>query len=210
MVRVHLEEVGGALDREEIEQILSHELAPDVFSHVLRTAEMARALAERHGVDPQRAETAALLHDIADPCDDGEMLALAHRYRVEIDLTEELIPQLLHGKVGAEILSRKWGISDEEILEAVRVHVSGARNMSPLAKIVFLADKLEPERDRFYGELNLAREMAKTDLDGAIEKLLAWRMSQLDLHGPQQPTENTIQSDMYRVAKFMESTFAVR
>ena len=55
--------------------------------------------------------------------------------------------------------------------------------MGMLAKVVFVADKLEPDRDRFYGGLDSVRETAREDLDQAILKLYAWRMSQLLLHG---------------------------
>src|SRR5207245_2259341 len=76
-----------------------------------------------------------------------------------------------------------WGITDEEILDAVRFHLSGTTHLSPLAKVVFLADKLEPDRDKFYGYLGPIRELAKHDLDRAILQLYGWRMSQLVLHG---------------------------
>jgi len=81
--------------------------------------------------------------------------------------------------VGAEVLRRDWGIDDEEILDAVRDHVTGSTHMGPIAKVLFVADKLEPGRDRYYGGLDGIRALALTDLDGAIRKLYAWRLSEL-------------------------------
>jgi HD superfamily phosphohydrolase YqeK len=51
--------------------------------------------------------------------------------------------------------------------------------MSPLSKVLFVADKLEPHRDRHYGGLDPVREIAMVDLDEAIMRLYAWRMTQL-------------------------------
>lgn len=168
---------------EEIRARVGREMLADGFAHVLRVAETARELAEIHGVDPDRAEAAALMHDIADRYSEKDLLHWAEKYGVEFNLTEARIPKLIHGKVGAEILRHEWGITDEEVLDAVRFHISGSIRMGLLAKVVFVADKIEPNRDKFYGGLDDIREFAHQDLDQAILKLYAWRMSELLLHG---------------------------
>src|SRR5262245_15750377 len=144
---------------------IQQELQPEILEHVRRTADLARELAVRHGVDPERAEFAALVHDIADHYSDVELLGLAERYGIPVSLTEARIPKLLHGPVGAEILRHEYGITDEEILDAVRDHVSGGPHMSKLAKVIFTADKLEPGRDRHYHGLDPVRKLARDDLD---------------------------------------------
>jgi predicted HD superfamily hydrolase involved in NAD metabolism len=154
-------------------------MEPDTFAHAERAAELAARLAMRHGVDPERAQLAGLLHDIADRYSERELLSLAERYGVPVNLTEARVPKLLHGKVGAEILRRDWGITDEELLDAVRDHITGGVYMSDLAKVTFVADKLEPARDRHYGGLDPERETAMVDLDAAMQQLYAWRMTEL-------------------------------
>lgn len=162
-----------------VRERLRRELMPEAFAHSCRTAELARRLAAAHGVDPDRAELAALLHDISDRSSDVDLLGLAERYSIPVSLTEARVPRLLHGKVGAEILRREWEITDEELLDAVRDHVTGGVRMSRLAKVIFVADKLEPERDRYYGGLDPIREIAMADLDEALLRLYAWRMDEL-------------------------------
>jgi predicted HD superfamily hydrolase involved in NAD metabolism len=158
---------------------LQQELPPGALEHVDRTAHLARKLAAVHGIDRDRAELAALLHDIADRYSDVELLILAERYEIPVSLTEARVPKLLHGKIGAEILRRDWGITDEELLDAIAEHITGGVRMSPLAKVVFVADKLEPGRDRHYGGLDPIRELAMVDLDAALLRLYAWRMDEL-------------------------------
>ena len=168
---------------EDLRARAERELQPDVLDHARRTAAIARELAACHGVDPDRAELAGLLHDIADSYSEHELLTEAARYGITLNLTEARVPKLIHGKVGAELLRSQWGITDEELLDAVRYHLSGSPMMGTLAKITFVADKIEPERDKFYGGLEALRELAKTDLDQAILKLYSWRMNQLVTSG---------------------------
>jgi predicted HD superfamily hydrolase involved in NAD metabolism len=146
---------------------------------VQRTAHLARKLAAIHGVDRDQAELAALLHDVADHYSDVELLILAEQLKIPVSLTEARVPRLLHGKVGAEILRREWRITDEELLDAIAEHITGGVRMSPLSKVIFVADKLEPERDRYYHGLDPIRELAMVDLDAALLRLYAWRMDEL-------------------------------
>lgn len=189
----------------DLRERLERALGPDTLAHVYRSVEVARALAVAHGVDPDRAELAALLHDVADGYSDVELLALAERYEIPFSLTEARVPKLLHGEVGAEILRRDWGITDEELLDAVRDHTTGSVRMSPLAKVVFVADKLEPEREHHYGGLDAIREIALADLDEAILRLYAWRMG--DLVKARRPIDDKLVAARNRL---IERTFATR
>jgi predicted HD superfamily hydrolase involved in NAD metabolism len=164
---------------DQVRTRLGETVSAETRGHVERTAKVARELAVAHGVDPDRAELAALVHDVADALSERELMSRAERYGMYASLTEARVPRLLHAPVGAEILKQDWGITDDEILDAVRFHITGASVMSPLVKVVFVADKIEPLRDQHYGGLEQIRELAYRDLDEAILKLYAWRMSSL-------------------------------
>jgi predicted HD superfamily hydrolase involved in NAD metabolism len=184
----------------EIRERMRREMEPDTYQHAERTAEVARQLAVAHGEDPDRAEVAALVHDIADRFSDRELLRLADHYGVPVNLTEARIPKLLHAKVGAEIL-RDSGVRDEELLDAVREHITGGPRMSTLSKITFVADKIEPHRDRHYGGLNPVREIARVDLDEAILQLYAWRIDHLVQEG--RPVDDTLTTSRNRLIERM-------
>jgi predicted HD superfamily hydrolase involved in NAD metabolism len=89
------------------------------------------------------------------------------------------VHKLLHGAVGAALLRHDYGVRDDELLDAVRDHVTGGPQMGPLAKILFIADKIEPARDRHYHGLDPVRALARVDLDQAMAKLSAWRIAEL-------------------------------
>jgi predicted HD superfamily hydrolase involved in NAD metabolism len=190
-----------ALSIGDVRERLRHEMEPDTYGHAERTAEIARRLAIAHGEDPDRAELAGLVHDIADRLSERELLVLAERYDIPVSLTEARIPKLLHAKVGAEILRRDWGITDEELLDAVREHITGGVRMTPLGKLTFVADKIEPFRDRHYGGLDPVREMAEVDLDEAILQLYAWRMD--ELVAARQPIDDQLTTSRNRLIERM-------
>ena len=81
--------------------------------------------------------------------------------------------------MGAEILRAEWGITDDELLDAVRDHVSGGPHMDAQAQVLFIADKIEPNRDRHFGGLNPVRKQAMRDLDEAMASLYAFRITEL-------------------------------
>lgn len=79
------------------------------------------------------------------------------------NLDERLIgwgSELLHGPVGAYIAQSEFGITDEELLNAIRFHTTGRASMSRLEKIIFVADMIEPNR-RFDGVERLRKKAQK-------------------------------------------------
>ena len=82
------------------------------------------------------------------------------------------MPIFLHGPVATALARERYGIEDPEILEAVRVHTTGSAGMGPVARIVFLADKLDPTKDRRYPFNSEVRQVAATDLNRAIRLFL--------------------------------------
>ena len=92
-----------------------------------------------------------------------------YRIAVENNLADDLSlqePSLLHAPVGAWLLKWELGIEDGEVLEAVKVHTTGAAGMSLLARIVYLADYIEPGRTH-SGAIEI-RELAFSDLERAL------------------------------------------
>ena len=113
------------------------------------------SLAEQNGVDTKKSQVAALLHDCAKYLPREELLTRSTD-------PNPILP-VLHAEVGACIASEQFGISDPEILQAIRLHTTGDANMTPLDKVVYLADMIEPSRD-YPGVDELRKE---TNLDRA-------------------------------------------
>ncbi|MBQ2645091.1 bis(5'-nucleosyl)-tetraphosphatase (symmetrical) YqeK [bacterium] len=128
---------------DEILQNLKRELNEERYEHSIGVAEMAQKLAEKFGCDTDKAYLAGLLHDCA-KCMDFELskeIAIKNIY--DLDETEKNNKKTIHAPVSAYIAREKYGISDNEILSAIRLHTIGKCNMSDFEKIIFIADKIE-------------------------------------------------------------------
>ena len=151
------------------------------YDHTLRVAETAERLARLHGLDPSKARLASLLHDLARETGGEELLRIAAAQNVYVGEPELEKPMLLHGPVAAELAEIELGVGDEAVLEAVRVHTTGAAGMGPLALAVFVADKIEPGREGEWVEG--LRGLAEEDLREAARASLASSISYTEERG---------------------------
>lgn len=162
---------------------LIKDLPPGLVKHLERARKLSRELARIHHVSPNRAALAVLLHDIARSHEYTELINLAESFGLDITETDLQIPLLLHGPVGAELLKRDRGLKDNDILEAVACHTTGSPGMGKLAKVVFLADKLETGKIQDSPELGKVRALAYKDLDKAVLAYLLWQKESLQEKG---------------------------
>ncbi|NLV16007.1 MAG: HD domain-containing protein [Syntrophomonadaceae bacterium] len=147
----------------EAEKIIRDRLSPSRYQHSMQVARMARQLARQFNENENQAYLAGILHDYAKGISGGELLNLAEAYGLIEDEVERLAPDLLHARIGAELLARDWGVEDKELLQAISNHTLGRVGMAPLEKILFLADMIEPGRD--FPGIDRLRCIADRDLD---------------------------------------------
>ena len=145
-----------------------------LLAHIDRVVAEAMLLSEAHGVDPGRVALAAQGHDIARATPPTDLLALARDFGVEFGEIERAEPILLHGPVGAELLAREYGVVDDAAIAAARYHTTSFAHLGEIERIVFLADKLEPNKLREDAALGRARELALHDLDAGMLAVLDW------------------------------------
>lgn len=131
--------------------------------HTAGVIETAIRLAAENGVDGKQARLAALLHDCAKELPPEQLLLYSD--------TEEPILPILHAYAGADLARTKYGVTDEAVLRAIRLHTTGDAHMTKLDKILYLADMIEPSRT-FAGVSEIRMEKS---LDDAI--LLAFQRS---------------------------------
>ena len=140
------------INEDEIKKWLSENLNEERYSHSLGTAQCAKELALKFGLDPEKAYIAGLLHDCA-KCFSNEKLLEIIKDNLQVEESEMLNYKTLHAPVSAYYAKKIFGVTDEEILSAIRWHTLGQINMTEFEKIIFLADKIEPNtRDKSYRE----------------------------------------------------------
>ncbi len=154
---------------EEAQNALKTELKPERYLHSIGVMETAVELAKRFGADEHKAKIAGLLHDCAKNIDALRSYGICDLLGIELDDVVKKSYKLVHQYLGAELAKMRYGIDDEEILSAIRVHTTAKEEMSLLDKIIYLADFIEPNRDKdpFEG-LDELRKLCKTDIDEAM------------------------------------------
>ena len=127
---------------EECKKWLKEHLNEERYTHSLGTAECAEELAEKYGLDKERAYFCGLIHDCAKCFPVNELKTIICNC---FDLCDgELInPKTYHAPAGAILAKKEFGVEDEEILSAIRWHTLGKEDMSDFEKIIFIADKIE-------------------------------------------------------------------
>jgi predicted HD superfamily hydrolase involved in NAD metabolism len=154
---------------EELEAEARRTLSPERVRHVAGVAATAVALAERHGLPRPLLVAAAWAHDLWRERSGEELLARARSLGVPISPLEERQPLLLHGPVAAsELCAEGWS---PEVVEAVRVHTTGAPGMGPVAAALYVADKIEPGRS-YPGVSSLRRAAEEMSLTEAVLQVL--------------------------------------
>ncbi|MGI6424908.1 MAG: bis(5'-nucleosyl)-tetraphosphatase (symmetrical) YqeK [Tepidanaerobacteraceae bacterium] len=155
------------LTKEIINQ-LKENLNKERFLHSQGVMNTAIKLADIYGVDESKSAIAGLLHDCARGMDTENQLKMAVSFGILLDDIEKREKVLIHGPLGAVIAKKDYGINDEEILKAIRIHTTGDTNMSLFDKIIFISDFIEPLRS--FPGVDEIREKAfeSKDLDGAI------------------------------------------
>ena len=152
--------------RKELIAKVKEQVSEKRFKHILGVEQAALELARANDYELEKASVAALVHDYAKERSDSEFKALI----VQTGLEQDLLNWnnfIWHGVVGAEIIKKELKITDEEILNAVRRHTVGAKEMTMLDQIVYVADYIEPGRD--FPGVDQARQLAAESLRAAVE-----------------------------------------
>ncbi len=136
-------------DIEYIKEDLKKSIGEKLYGHCVNVMNTAVDLADFYKVDVEKARLAGLLHDCG-------------------KLINQRIGNLEHAGLGAEIAKSKYEIADEEIYNAILYHTTGRVNMTTLDKIIYIADKIEPNRK--YDGVDELRDLAYSNIDKAIIK----------------------------------------
>lgn len=153
--------------KEKIKKDLREILSEKRYNHSIGVMEMAGELAKLYNVDVEKAMLAGLLHDNAKEMSPEELIQYVDDNNIKISEVERINTKILHGKVGADIAKRKYGVN-EEIQKAIEYHTTTNPNMTTLDKIIFVADKIELNRKSANYDIETERELAKKDLDATV------------------------------------------
>ena len=159
-----------------VEEEARRTLTTERFLHSRNTALLAHDLCRRFGINPMAGYLAGIAHDLSKQTDSKILLRLAKEDGLPVTELEKEKPNLLHGRAAAVLLKEHFCIHNNDVLEAVAFHTSGKENMSPLAKVIYIADKAEVSRNI---DPALRRMCVNDDLDSILFAVLKKQISKL-------------------------------
>ena len=165
----------------KLEKKLKKYMDEERFIHTQGVMYTACALAMCHNADMNQARLAGLLHDCAKCIPNSKKLKICQRENIPVSAAEEASPDLLHAKLGVYMSKEKYGVTDREVRQAVRYHTTGRPEMTLLEKIIYIADYIEPGRDK-APNLPTVRRLAFQDLDETMYVILKDTLEYLE-HG---------------------------
>lgn len=146
---------------------LKRTLTESRYRHTLGVEQTAIELAQQYDVDPGKARIAALLHDCAKCMPEKDMKALLKAHNMLPKDPSSRTITLMHASAGMILAQERYGITDPDILSAIRWHTTGHANMTQLEKLIYLADVVEPGR-RPFPSLDAIRKETWIDLNSGM------------------------------------------
>lgn len=166
---------------EEYKEHIKARLSEKRYYHSLCVAEEAVRLADRYGADKEKAYLAGLLHDVLKDTPSDIQLKFAKEFGIILSALELGAKKLYHSIIGSAYLKEVLGITDSEIIDAVRYHTTAKKNMSLLSKVLYLADYTS--RDRDYNGVEEMRQAVEESIENAMKIALEFTVEDLKAKG---------------------------
>mgnify|MGYP001061309963 CR=1 FL=1 len=154
---------------------LKENLSKKRYTHLVNVANAASKLAEKYGGNKEKAYLAGLLHDICKEMPTEKQLELVKLSGLDVCEIETKTPALFHAIAGAEFIQSEFQIRDPEIINAVRYHTVGCKDMPLLSQIIYLADLISDDRD--YKDVKKMRKYSEQSLEKAMLEALKFSIA---------------------------------
>lgn len=169
------------LSIDQIKLLLRMRLSEYRYNHSLNVADEAARLAEKYGADIEKAYFAGLIHDCMKDVTPDEAKEYMKNYGISLTELDMNAKSLWHAILGADYAARFIGVSDDDIINAVRYHTTARAGMSLLEKAIYLADYTSA--DRSYNGVEEMRAAVDESIEKAMKIALEFTVSDLNKKG---------------------------
>lgn len=140
---------------------------PDRLKHVYGVKDKALELGRRFNLDLDKLEVASLLHDITKYYSLSENVEIIREnYDNPDQIFIEFNENILHAFSARIVAQKQYGVTDEDILNAIETHTIGKPAMSIYEKVIFISDYTEVNRT--YESCVRVRKLLETNIDLAV------------------------------------------
>lgn len=155
--------------------LIRSRLSEKRFIHSVNVADSALELAKRYDADEYKAYLSGILHDIMKEEKIDIQIKFIEKNGEKVE--PHMNRQIYHQMSAAAYCRLELGITDAEILGAIRYHTTGRRDMTLLEKIIYTADFISA--DRKYPDVEIMREKARSSLEDAMLYSLRYTITDL-------------------------------
>lgn len=163
------------------------------YFHSLGVADMNVELVQKYelSIPEDIARFTGLVHDYGKFATIEEYQAIVKEYNLDTNLLNAPF-KVLHSTIGAYIAKKELEIDDENIINSIITHTTGAGKMTPLQEITYLSDWIEKNTrtDDVFSEI---RKVAMYDYKKAIAMALKRTIEHLNEKG-KKIEKNTIKA----------------
>jgi predicted HD superfamily hydrolase involved in NAD metabolism len=195
-LRIYGAPLSSNADISAVVRILEVMVDNERLLHSLGTYHTMLLLARHYGEDLRIAGLTGLLHDCARSAPEEGELSILDVGETPLSAEDMAFPKIWHARLGAVLLKTVFGIENEEIAEAIRVHPTGAPAMSRLARLLYIADYIEPTRSFEDSSLGALRVLAFSDMEVSFRTILKHKLGEL------QRREKSLHPDTLRAHAF--------
>jgi len=143
------------------------QVKPKRLAHVYGVRNTAISFGKKYGLDLEKLELAALLHDMTKYYSyEQNVKIVKENFENSMEILKGFNKHILHAFTARVYAQKKYGITDLDVLDAIENHTVGKPAMTMYEKIIFLSDYIEPNRT--YDSCVKVRELAKENLDLAV------------------------------------------
>ena len=167
------------VDFQIMENTVKSNMSEFRFNHTKSVMETAIILSEKYDVNQEKVIIAAMCHDMTKEDKSWDVESLKKFGITDIEVLSN--PILWHGYTATFQMREQFSIEDEEILNAVKFHTVGNEKMNDVAKIIYIADSIEPLRGdiEFYNHIINSNKT----LDGVLFEVAIKKMNYLTKAG---------------------------
>jgi predicted HD superfamily hydrolase involved in NAD metabolism len=153
-------------------EYISANIDPTLAEHLIGTRDFALEINrdQKLGLNEESVALASLCHDLARHTPPDAIISALESRGTDLSAYGFVVPVLYHGVLSAEIARERIGVADDTVLDAIRWHAGGKPDMSMLARLVYVADKVEPSR-RYPGVEEL-RSLVRSGMERAFPGIL--------------------------------------
>lgn len=153
----------------DLHKWLENHLKPKRYLHVKLVAQASVELGRIYGANLEDCALAAILHDCGKSMSNEDLINYAVKNNLRVRDFKEICkfsPSLLHSEVSWHIAKTLFKVKNTDVLNAVRHHTLGRKNMSLLEQIIFISDMAS--KDRKIRDARKVKQAALNSLQAGV------------------------------------------